>query len=241
MVSPVDDVVVVRAGAALVCFAEAAASPRGANEHGLAEMARVSIGSILGCEVSALYALQEHGFLTYVYESDQPLEPGAHCVGACDGLITPDAGVALVVRNADCLPVALVAPSAVAMLHAGWRGLAADILGRAVRRLENEFGVHPSEIEAWIGPAVDPCHYEVGPEVVLGLAQHLAGQEGWEADGRVDLRRYAASRLTSLGVSAVSVVGPCTACSPRHHSFRRDGSEAGRMWSAVIRLPTGSS
>lgn len=231
-------ITVIRTLGAVVCFADARASPLGANELELAEGARRAMATILGREVAALYALQEHGALTYLYAGASPLARGAHCVGRCDGLITAEADVALVVRNADCLPVALVGGDAVAMLHAGWRGLAADILGRAVHRLGNELGIAAHELAAFIGPGVGPCHYPVGSEVREALCRLVEPEAGWLAGDRVDLGAFAVARLRALGVAQASALGPCTACSSHHYSFRRDRSEAGRMWSAVVR--TGS-
>jgi YfiH family protein len=218
----------------LVYFGDIAASPLGADERELAEAARAHLESELGWPLPVLYALQQHGALTFVYEAGTALAPGVHLVGQCDGLITAQPGVGLVVRNADCLPVALAGGGAVAMLHAGWRGLAADILGRAVRRLDVEFGVPSSELEAVIGPGVGPCHYEVNREVIAGLESCPTEDPGWHRDGRVDLARFAAARLRRLGVPSVRRVGGCTACSPHHYSYRRDRTEAGRMWSAAV-------
>lgn len=223
-----------RAGEALICFADARASRPGASELELAEAARLALGEALGREVAALYAMQQHGSLTYLYSGSGAPPGSSRCVGACDGLITAEAEVALVVRNADCLPVALVGGGAVAMLHAGWRGLAADILGRAVGRIGNELGVAPRELVAFVGPGVGPCHYEVGSEVTTALARLVEAGPPWCVERRVDLAAFAAARLRNLGVPAVEVLGPCTACSPHHYSYRRDRTEAGRMWSAAI-------
>lgn len=231
----IDGITAIRTSAALVCFADARAARLGASERELADAARLAVERILGREVAALFALQEHGALTYLYSGDGGRVGRSHCVGSCDGLISAEADVALVVRNADCLPVALVGGGAVAMLHAGWRGLAADILGRAVRRLDNELGIGPRELEAFIGPGVGPCHYPVGSEVVAALSRLVEPSPAWLAGGRVNLAGLATSRLRGLGVAAVEALGPCTACSPHHYSYRRDGTEAGRMWSAVVR------
>jgi len=230
-----DGITAIRTSAALVCFADARACRLGASERELADSASLAIGSALGREVPALYALQVHGALTYLYAGDGGRLEGSRCVGSCDGLISAEADVALVVRNADCLPVAVVGGGAVAMLHAGWRGLAADILGRTLRRLDNELGVAPRALHVWIGPGIGRCHYPVGDEVVAALSRLVEPSPAWLGDGRVDLAGFAASRLRGLGVVAVDVLGPCTACSPHHYSYRRDGTEAGRLWSAVIR------
>jgi hypothetical protein len=164
-----------------------------------------------------------------------PLPAGPHLVGECDALITGEVGIALTVRTADCLPVAIAGGGVVAIVHAGWRGLAADILGAVLGRLTAEFGVAPGAVTAAIGVGVGPCHYAVGPEVVRGLAAH-GSDAAWHADGHVDLGAWAAGRLRALGVAAdrVRVLPGCTACSASYHSYRRDGAAAGRQWSAVV-------
>ena len=86
-----------------------------------------------------------------------------------DAAFTTAEDVYLVVRTADCVPVLLAGPGVVAVVHSGWRGTAADIVGKLVDRLWNGLGVEPSSLVAAVGPAVGPT-YEVGPEVVLGLA-----------------------------------------------------------------------
>ncbi|HNX51190.1 MAG TPA: polyphenol oxidase family protein [Thermoanaerobaculaceae bacterium] len=222
----------------MVCFADSSASPFGADERQLAEAARTHLEDRLGRTLPVLYALQQHGAVTFLYAARGQLVPGAHEVGRCDGLITVEPGVGLVVRNADCLPVALAGGGAMAMLHAGWRGLAADILGRVVKRLEGELGVSSGEVTAVIGPGVGPCHYEVGPEIAAALQRNPTDESGWRSEGRVDLARYAAARLRSLGVLSVQTTGICTACSPRYYSYRRDGTEAGRLWSAAVIWPS---
>jgi YfiH family protein len=221
-------------GKGLVYFGDLASSPLGADERELAEEARAHLEGELGRPLPVLYALQQHGAVTFLYETGTALAPGAYLVGQCDGLLTGQPGVGLVIRNADCLPVALAGGGAVAMLHAGWRGLAADILGKAVRRLEGELGIPPAELEVVVGPGVGPCHYEVGREVIAGLEACPTSDRGWQHGGRVDLARFAAARLRLLGVASVRLAGVCTACSPHHYSYRRDGTEAGRMWSAAV-------
>jgi YfiH family protein len=141
-----------------------------------------------------------------------------------DGQATALPGIAPIVLVADCLPVALVAPQAIAMLHAGWRGLAAGVLEEglaAVRALGARDGV-----VAAIGPGIGPCCYEVGPEVHEAL-----GTSGPTAD----LKAVAAERLRGAGVGEVHDVGLCTACDPEQFfSHRRDagvtGRQAGLAW-----------
>jgi YfiH family protein len=136
-----------------------------------------------------------------------------------DGQVTAQPGLALLVLTADCLPIALIAPGAVAMLHAGWRGLAEGIVEEGVAAMR-ELGA--TEIQAAIGPGAGPCCYEVGEEV--------AGAFGQPA-GRLDLKASAAERLRAAGVATVHDAGLCTICSDPSlfFSHRRDGGLTGRQ------------
>lgn len=141
-----------------------------------------------------------------------------------DGQATAREGVAVGVRTADCLPVALVAPEAVAAVHAGWRGLAAGVLEEGVRVLRDELGA--TRIEAAIGPAAGPCCYEVGDEVRAALGVRTAA---------ADLPALAEARLRAAGVDEVHQAGRCTICDERLHSFRRDATterQLGIVWRA---------
>ncbi len=137
-----------------------------------------------------------------------------------DGQVSTRAGVAPIALVADCLPVALVAPGAVAMVHVGWRGLAGGVLEEAVR------AVGPRPVAAAIGPGIGPCCYEVGDDV------HAAfGTSG----PTVDLKALARERLEAAGVAEVHDCGLCTSCdATRFFSHRRDqgltGRQAGVAW-----------
>jgi purine-nucleoside/S-methyl-5'-thioadenosine phosphorylase / adenosine deaminase len=143
-----------------------------------------------------------------------------------DGQATRLAGVAPTVFVADCLPVALSSGDGVAMLHAGWRGLAGGILERGVATLRG-LGAR-GDLHAAIGPGAGPCCYEAGEEV-HGAVGHSAGPN-------VDLKAAAAQRLFAAGVAAVQDVGVCTICDARYFSHRRDdgvtGRQAGVVWLA---------
>jgi YfiH family protein len=236
---PSNGLEVVRLPGALAIFADAGSSPVGASEADLAALAIRAVGTLCQRPVALLYAFQIHSALTFLYQAAGPLDAEAHLVGDCDGLITAEPWTALQVRNADCLPVALAGGGAVAMLHAGWRGLAGDVLGRAVARLEGELGVPPDELRAVIGVGVGPCHYPVGSDVLQGLGRWPLSGSSWHHEDRVDLASFAAGRLRHLGVQAeaIRVLPGCTACQQRWHSYRRDGERAGRQWSALVLTP----
>ena len=134
------------------------------------------------------------------------------------GTSSANAGLAPLVLTADCLPVALAGPGGVAMLHCGWRGLAAGIVARGAATSKRR--------AAAIGPGIGPCCYEVGPEVLEAFADLGEGI----ADGRMlDLPEVARRLLARAGVEQVESAGLCTFCEPElFFSHRRDaGAPAG--------------
>jgi YfiH family protein len=141
-----------------------------------------------------------------------------------DGQVTCSREVLCAVRTADCLPVALFSPSAAGVIHAGWRGLEAGVLGAGVEAMESA-GAGP--LAAVIGPGARSCCYEVGDEVHEAFA---ALGQGARKGQNADLPWVADRQLRAAGVRQVVDVGVCTICAsgPKWHSHRRDGAEAGR-------------
>ncbi len=189
-------------------------------------------------EVEALrWCHQVHGrLLASLSAGDEHPLSGAAGVGRCDGLLTADPGVAVMVWTADCVPVLLHGGGVVAAVHAGWRGVVAGVVPTAVRRFELEYGVSAEELHAALGPSVGPCHYEVGQEVLNALSSVDPGGSPWRRGNRVDLRAILGAQLVAAGVlpSAVERVGGCTACDPAMSSYRRDGKKAGRQFSLAL-------
>jgi purine-nucleoside/S-methyl-5'-thioadenosine phosphorylase / adenosine deaminase len=145
-----------------------------------------------------------------------------------DGQVTSVEGVAPVVLVADCLPIALAGPGRVGMLHGGWRGLAAGLVGAGVAA----FGPDAPRAAA-IGPGAGPCCYEAGEEVHAAFAE--LGPDV-RLGRNVDLKAIAAARLREAGVEEVHDVGLCTICGDPSlfFSHRRDrgvtGRQAGVAW-----------
>lgn len=141
-----------------------------------------------------------------------------------DGQATALDRVACTVLTADCMPVALAADGAVAMLHAGWRGLAECVLEEGVRALRDLGAAGP--VTAAIGPAAGGCCYEVGDDVRQALGLEPIGEPA-----TIDLKANARDRLTQAGVATVHDVGLCTICTdaPLFFSHRRDGGRTGRQ------------
>lgn len=159
-----------------------------------------------------------------------------------DGCWTRAPDIACAVMVADCLPVLLCdrAGSAVAAVHAGWRGLAAGVLESAVVAMD----IPPKELLAWLGPAIGKASFEVGPEVRSVFAQHTDSATCGEFfspspmnTGRylADLPALARQRLTALGLDDVRCLNACTVSdSERFFSYRRDGV-TGRMACLILR------
>lgn len=155
---------------------------------------------------------------------------------AADGHATRLAGIGVMALAADCLPIALGGHGAVAIVHAGWRGLAAGVLEQGVLALR-ALGVE-GDIAAIVGPGAGPCCYEVGPEVHAALRPdaHTADSPDPPSVATpavpatpIDLRAIAHARLQAAGVRDIRDVDACTICDPRYFSHRREGPRAGRQ------------
>jgi polyphenol oxidase len=152
-------------------------------------------------------------------------EAGPHA--AADAAMTRRSGKVCVILTADCLPIVFAtdAGDAVAVAHAGWRGLAAGVIGATVRAM----AVQPERLIAWLGPAIGPENFEVGAEVREAFlnGDPRAG-DAFKANKRgrymADLRMLARRQLEDLGVNRICGGGECTyARADRYFSHRRDG------------------
>jgi YfiH family protein len=144
--------------------------------------------------------------------------PGAE-LAKVDGHATSVPGVGLLVLVADCLPVALVGSGRAAMLHCGWRPLAAGLVEKALASF-------PEPPAAAIGPGIGRCCYEVGEEVLA----EFADLEGVASGRMLDLRMVARRKLEAAGVRQIEDVDLCTSCRPDlFFSHRRDNGVTGRQ------------
>ena len=169
---------------------------------------------------------QVHGADLAEWDS-APADPGYAQPGAglqrVDGHVTSVPDLGLLVLAADCYPLALSDGKTVAMVHCGWRGLAAGIVGRAVARLEEP-------VSAAVGPGIGACCYEVGPEVLAAFADTPGVARG----RMLDLRAVLAVKLAAAGVSDVQHVEHCTSCrADLYFSHRRDHGLTGRQGGIV--------
>ena len=166
------------------------------------------------------------------YEGGEKQRELVGAIADADGHIVTTEGMAALVFVADCVPVALAGPEGVAMLHCGWRGLAAGIIAKGAAAV--------AATDAAIGPAIGPCCYEVGPEVQSALQPPTGLKAAYTTTfspvgEMVDLPAVAEGQLRDAGVELVETSGLCTSCeSELFFSHRRDrgrtGRQAGLVW-----------
>ncbi|MBC7217997.1 MAG: polyphenol oxidase family protein [Candidatus Caldatribacterium sp.] len=133
---------------------------------------------------------------------------------------------------ADCVPLLLFAPESevVALVHAGWRGIARGIHRRVLQAMRERFSVSPSRLVGGVGPAIGPCCFEVGEEVAkIFAAQGKGAWVRWQKEKAfVDLKGIVVADLLSEGVREenLEVSSFCTFCEESlFYSFRRDRTE----------------
>jgi len=171
-------------------------------------------------------------WLNQVHGTDVARQGGADVAPSADASVAFTPGGVCAVMTADCLPVVLVdrAGSRVGVAHAGWRGLLGGVLQATIAAL----GVAPEQLLAWLGPAIGPAAFEVGPEVRAGYLAAVRGSDACfrpNPAGRylADLYGLARCVLDGAGVGAVYGGGWCTLReADRFFSYRRDGV-TGRM------------
>ncbi len=180
---------------------------------------------------SVVHARQVHG--ADVIEHAQAIA-GFAILDDADGHMTSVAGLLMTVSVADCVPISLVdeRTRAVALLHAGWRGVAANILERGVRTLIQLRNSAAADLHCHLGPAICGRCYEVGPEVHRAL--------GLEPPGRnmpIDLRALLVPRAAALGLPVAQITRSafCTRCNNALFFSHRAGDRGRQMGLLGIR------
>ena len=215
--------------------------------------------SALGAKNLKLIALKQiHSAVVRPF-SKAPAEP---CKG--DASATNTAGLLLGVQTADCVPILIVDPKkrAVAAVHAGWRGTLARIVAKTVGQMQMHYRSNPSDLLAAIGPAIGPCCYEVGAELVIQFNSQFAEAPDWFDEARtgeepnplqwlnmmppghqpppknvrLDLPKANRSQLLNAGLHEKNIFSSnlCTACHPElFFSYRKQGAQSGRLLSVI--------
>lgn len=155
---------------------------------------------------------------------------------AADAVITDQVGLAIAVQVADCVPVLLadLAGGRVAAVHAGWRGVVADVVGAALEEMAPE-----GPVQAWVGPAICPGCYEVSPEVRDEVADQVPEAAASTRAGTpaVDVRGGVLAQLRRHGIDG-ELIGGCTFEDPHLYSYRRDTTTGRQVGVIVLREAT---
>lgn len=160
-----------------------------------------------------------------------------------DGLITNIPNLPLMVYTADCIPVLLHDPKgAIGAVHCGWRSTVMNILGKAVRMMNEHFGSNPADIHAAIGAGISLCCFETGEDVCEGVRKALGNDDFIypKENGKymVDLKSVVRELLKKSGLKAENIdINPeCTVClHDKYWSHRYTKGQRG-IQSAVIML-----
>lgn len=217
--------------------------------------ATLNLGHTVGDDLSAVQENHRRVFALFGVDRAQVVSPyqvhsahvrpvgrehGGTVQNATDGLLTTVPGLMLLFRFADCVPILLWDPvhRAVGLAHAGWRGAANGIVRAAVDAFIRHAGSRPEDLWAGIGPAIGPCCYRVGPEVIAAVeATHVSPLPVHHRDDGLylDLPGAVRAELEALGVRRIEASGICTAChTDEWFSHRAEGGRTGRFGVLVM-------
>jgi len=195
----------------------------------------------VGYSTGRLYEVtQVHG--ARVVHVDADVAPEAFRALEADALVSGATGCAVGIKVADCVAVLLADPEtgSVAAAHAGWRGVAADVVGAAVQALAGGHGSLAASLRAAIFPCIGVSVFEVGDEVAAQIAAAVGSSQVVQlgaAKPHVDLALSVRLQLVRAGLldEHVETVSGCTFSEPsRFFSYRRDGGVTGRHLAAIV-------
>lgn len=174
-------------------------------------------------------------------DHDELRDPGYRRRG--DALMTREPGVFLLISFADCLPVLYFDPvqRVAAIAHAGWRGTSLGIADLTVQALTERYGSRPADLRVGLAPAIGPCCYEVGPDVlesferlprVMASVAFQPHPDGHADRWTFDLKETNRRQLLAAGVAPehIEVMPFCTGCrTDLFFSHRREQGKTGRF------------
>jgi len=219
------------------------------------ESFRLGTDGIYRCDAFQEFLWQQHGFGTRAgnpdcditlrqIHSNRVLNANAikERESEGDALITDCIGKSIGVRTADCVPILLLDAHnrAVAAVHAGWRGTAAQVIERAMERMGSDFGTHTADLYAAIGPCIRGCCYDVGTEVADQFTPLFPEwEESITGTRRLNLAEANRRQMQAAGVKPDRIFdcGLCTTCqTAQFFSYRREPENPARMIAAIRRL-----
>lgn len=217
---------------------------RGDDDAALRENYRLA-GEIIGCGADDFVVTKQvHGKIVHIPSDADRFTVGGDNRIECDGFVTNQKGLPIMIYIADCVPVLLHDPVAgvIGAVHCGWKSSVQDILGVAVEKM-CALGAKPENIRAAIGASIGKCCFECDDDVPSAVESYLGGEVGGlfekKPNGKthVDLRRANARRLVQLGLGEnnIDVSDECTMCLPeKYWSHRATDGVRGSMAAAIV-------
>jgi polyphenol oxidase len=193
----------------------------------------------LGCDPASLFDVwQVHS--SDVVCAQAPRLPGESYRQA-DIILTGRPEVTLFMRFADCVPILMYDPhkGIIAIAHAGWMGTLGDVATTTVKAICKNYGSHPADIVAGIGPSIGPDHYEIGADVILQVMQKFGDESELflnSHQGKIHFNLWETNRylLERAGVGQIEVAGLCTACNTGDwFSHRAEKGRTGRFGALI--------
>jgi len=173
---------------------------------------------------------------------EKPVHKESKIPGICyegfDSIITDQAGITIMIRIADCVPIILYSPvsKVISVVHAGWKGTLSEITIKTIQQMEKEFGCSPTDIKAGIGPAIGKCCFSVDSEVANKFTRKLERSEYFvkqtNSSSYIDLKEANKIQMILSGLKEenIETSGICTSCSSDvFFSHRREKGRTGRF------------
>ncbi len=209
------------------------------DQHSHVDANRAAVARAFGLEPHLLLTVsQVHG--SEILVIDQPNPDVSHFQRVdCDAIITNQRQILIGILVADCFPVILYdsQQQVSAVIHLGWRGTAAGLLGRTVSAMQTLFGARTEEIRAAVGPGIGAHSYEVDRPVRDAFRQGVGDWQNIASEVRLghwqlDLQKSILLQLAATGIARENVdcVAACTCCHREtFFSYRRDQGRTGRQ------------
>lgn len=154
-----------------------------------------------------------------------------------DGFISQKHGIALAIQVVDCGAILLgdAKNGIIVAVHAGWRGAVAGIVSKAINKMI-EMGSNPQNIEAFVSPCISQENFEVGEEVAAHFPEPFVDRNSYDKP-HIDLKNFIRNEMLESGLKSenIEVNNRCTLNDKNLYSYRRNGSQAGRMM-GIIKL-----
>jgi len=210
---------------------------------------RAALASVGATPARLMRVKQVHGNTVRVLESGAVPEGASAERPDGDAIVSNQAGLALAVMVADCVPILVCDPKrgAAAAIHAGWRGTCARVAQSAITAMRTKLGCDPADLIAAIGPSAGPDEYEVGESLIdafLSAGHPRQDVDRWfirsGAKPHLDLWSANRDQLVASGVQVkqIHICGLSTVSHPDvFDSYRVDGERAGRMAGVIVVPP----